>query len=762
MNNNLRDDERFNSKPLYSEYQEADEEEKSIKDYLLLIKKNIITFSIIAVVITAGAVYYALNQVDIYTTTTTLKINKSQGSILRSPLIPEFEDYGSDRLIANEIEILKSNKLRMRIAQSLVDSFYNAGNKDKFYIIRAKDDNGKLINEILPPRNLAAILLNDVTIEQKKGLDIISIETSSPSPEEAALIGNVYANEYKNLNLEVNRNQLTFVKNFLNEQKLEKQKELRQAEDTLKNFQEKGGVIALSEQASALISELSNFEAQKNAAQIELMASDEVLLQYKEELKKQDPGLADYLESVTSEAYITALQQQLAALQINKDMALANKKSKIDISEKIKEYDRKIDELNARLNDKINVIKAGIFASSPAQVKELSQKIIEEEVKNRSLEIKIKGLASVVNKYEERFNKLPKTSIDLARFQRNRESLEKLYTLVEEKYQEALINEQSQPGNVFIVDEAVVPLEPSRPNRKFIILIGLAAGLAAAFGFVYMKDYFDHTVKSPDDIEKRNIGFLGWVPKMANGMLGGSEHSVIISEKHPDSIQSEAFRTIRTRIQFSKVKQDSLKIILVTSPAPQEGKTFVSLNLAHSFAQANKKTIIIDCDLRKPKIHTAFGVNKSPGLTEYLFGSAPLDKVIHKSGDENLYYITSGTIPPNPAEMLVSDEMKNFINDLRSKYDYVVIDSPPIIAVTDSEILSRIVDGTILVVSAESTDKEMMARAAELIQYSDSYFLGTILNNFSYKNGYGKYYRYYYYYSENGTGKGKRKHSTKA
>src|SRR5690606_2276464 len=123
---------------------------------------------------------------------------------------------------------------------------------------------------------------------------------------------------------------LTFVKNFLNEQKQEKQKELRHAEDTLRTFQEKGGVIALSEQASALISELSNFEAQKNAHQIELMASNEVLIQYKEELKRQDPGLADYLESATSEVYITALQNQLAQVQIEKDLALANENTKID------------------------------------------------------------------------------------------------------------------------------------------------------------------------------------------------------------------------------------------------------------------------------------------------------------------------------------------------------------------------------------------------------------------------------------------------
>ena len=294
--------------------------------------------------------------------------------------------------------------------------------------------------------------------------------------------------------------------------------------------------------------------------------------------------MADYLESVTSEAYITALQKQLAELQINKDLALANKNSKIDISDKVKEYDDKINELKSKLGEKINVIKAGIFASSPEEVKELSQKIIEEEVKNRSLRISINGLSSIVAGYEKKFDSLPKTSLQLARFQRNRESLEKLFTLVDEKYQEALINEQSQPGNVLIVDEAILPLEPSKPNRPLIILIGLFGGILIAFGLLYIKDYFDNTIKSPADIEKKKINVLGWVPHIKSFPVNGTNSSALVSVEKPDSVQSESFRSIRTRIQFSKVKQDTLKVILVTSPSPRKGKLLYRL-ISHSHLQ---------------------------------------------------------------------------------------------------------------------------------------------------------------------------------
>ncbi len=205
--------------------------------------------------------------------------------------------------------------------------------------------------------------------------------------------------------------------------------------------------------------------------------------------------------------------------------------------------------------------------------------------------------------------------LDLARFQRNRESLEKLYTLVEEKYQEALINEQSQPGNVLIIDDAREPDSPSKPNRLLIILVGIILGGGLAFGFVFAKNYFDDLVKSPEDIEKKNLNVLTWIPEIegiAENGLKKSEFEFIVALR-PDSIPSEAFRALRTRVQFSRPDKENLKTILITSPAPQEGKTTMAINLAGSFAHANKKTLIVDCDLRKPRLYNIIQRDKNPG-----------------------------------------------------------------------------------------------------------------------------------------------------
>jgi tyrosine-protein kinase Etk/Wzc len=730
----------------FNDYDIENSNQNTFKDYILLIRNNLTPVIIIILISFAIALIYAVTAKNIYKSQTELKVSKPGGDILQSPLMPEFSDFGSDRFIANEIEILKSYNLRERVAKALVDSFNNSKNKKDFSLIFKQQFSGST-NELLTVPKIASSLKNTVSIEQKRGLDIVDISAESRSPTEAALIANIYAKQYRYFNLEINRNQLTFVKNFLDKQRKEKRQELNDAEEILRSYQERGGIIALDQQAQTLIQQLSQFEAQKSAAKIELMASDEVLRQYKEELKRQDPKLAEYLESLTSETYITALQNEISQLQINKDLALAKVEPGIDITAKIKEYDKRIKDLKVKLDEKVKVLKAGILASSPEEVKALSQKIIEEEIKNGSLRTSQTGLADVVKKYEEKFNKLPKTSLDLARFQRNRESLEKLYTLVEERFQEAVINEQSQPGNVLIIDDARVPDAPAKPNRVLIVIVGFILGTGLAFGYVFIKNYFDNTIKTPEDIEKKNVNVLAWIPRIDNLETNDTGKFDFIVATKPDSVPAEAFRSLRTRVQFSRPDKESLKTILVTSSTPQEGKTTVAINLAGSFALSNKKTLIVDCDLRRPRLHQILERNKQPGLIDHLVGEFELDQIIYPAKIKGLSIITSGTIPPNPAEMLDSKQMEKFLAEVRNRFDYIILDAPPIVAVTDAEILAKKVDGSILVVSADTTENDVFERAIQLIKHDYSVLIGSVLNNFNDKPGYGSYYKYHYYYA---------------
>jgi len=719
----------------------------TLKDYIRLIRAHWVPVLLISLSGFLVALVYAINATNIYKSTTSLRISKTTGDVLTSPLMPEFTDWGNDRFIANEIEVMTSYTTREKVASALIDSFYNNPIPELYSEILNTDID--LFETPSSPKSIIN-LSNDlagISIDQKRGLDIVEISAESPSPFEAALIANTYAEEYKMINLDMNRSQMNLLTEFLKEQRKEKQQELNDAEETLKEFQEKGGLIALDKRASTLIDLLAQFEAQKSATQVDLMASNKVLENLRRELESQNPKMADYLKSLSSQTYITAIQDQIVKMEINREVALSKEQGVNHQSALIKDYDRKIAELKQELDKELQVLKAGIFASSPSEVKELTQKIIEQEVNNQALQSSIKELDEIVKSYESRFMKLPKNTLELARLERNSSALEKLYILLEQRYQEALINVQSQPGNVVIIDKARVPKTPSKPNRTLIVLIGLVLGTGLAVAFVFIKNYFDDTVKTPEDIQHKNINVLAWIPRIEGlGVNGKSDFQFIVS-KSPDSIPSEAFKALRTRVVFSRIEKETLKTILVTSAAPKEGKTTISVNLAGSFALTNKKTLLIDCDLRKPQVHHIFNSDRSPGLIDYLFGEVLLDEIIKPTELENLSFITTGTIPPNPAEMLDSEQMRNLLAKFRSEYDIVVVDSPPIIAVTDSEILSNLVDGTLVVVSADSTEIVLMERAVELIKRENTQFLGTVLNNFSYKSGYGSYYKYYYYYS---------------
>ncbi len=232
------------------------------------------------------------------------------------------------------------------------------------------------------------------------------------------------------------------------------------------------------------------------------------------------------------------------------------------------------------------------------------------------------------------------------------------------------------------------------------------------------------------------------------------ESKVLITQRNPKSPISEAFRTLRTNIQFSSIDKE-IKTIVFTSSTPKEGKTTVAANLAASIAMGEKRVLIVDCDLRRPRLHKVYQIPNIEGLTNVLMGEKRLDEVEYRGREESktLSILTSGPLPPNPSELLSSIKMKDFLEDVRSKFDMVILDSPPVGLVTDSAILSTIVDGTILVIEAGKTEVEAAQRAKELLDKVNANIIGTVINKIplnsrgAYKYS---YYQYNSYYGEDG------------
>jgi tyrosine-protein kinase Etk/Wzc len=716
---------------------------KSLKDYFRLIRKNIKTFIIIVLIIFIVSLVYALHAPNVYSSTVTLQLTEEPKNNFQLTT-PNSNSSELDRFISNQIQIINNFATRERVAKALIDSVENSKNKNIFNLLKTKDG----VNGISEPQSIsdvAEMLKSVVSVEQKPQMDIVEITAESSSPQEAALIANTYADQYKKINLEENRKQLSDVRKFLEKQSKEKLAELDSAENALTNFKTKGKIVALDAQSTALINQLSQLNSQRDAVKIDLMSSNQILEQYKEEIRKQNPQLVNYLENLTSQDYIDLLQKQIAELQMNRDMAMLNKASDIDVSNKIKEYDQKINDLKQKLSSKMSEIKTSAFSYSPDQIKDQTQRMMDEEVRNHSLAIKLNELESIINKYNAELGNLPQKSMRYSDYERTVESLVQLYTLIEQKYQQAILNENSQPGNVIIIGEGRVPSYPEKPSRLKIMLIGLVAGLGIAFGYVLIKSYFDNTIKSPDDIEGRDIKLLAWIPqfkKIDNN--NSATNKVIMLEEHQSSAR-EAFKVIRARLQMKSLYNNSEKVILISSAGQGEGKTMVSTNLAYSMAQLKKRTLLIDFDLRIPQIHKIMKTDKAPGITDYLENKVPLNKLVKKERDY-LYYITAGSLIQDSTELFYSKEIGILFKEIRNNFDFIIVDSAPIVPVIDSEILAKYVDGIILVVSADKTDVKLLNKAINIIKVMGTPFLGTILNNFRYKNGYGYYNKYYYNY----------------
>ncbi|APM40306.1 CpsD/CapB family tyrosine-protein kinase [Clostridium kluyveri] len=223
----------------------------------------------------------------------------------------------------------------------------------------------------------------------------------------------------------------------------------------------------------------------------------------------------------------------------------------------------------------------------------------------------------------------------------------------------------------------------------------------------------------------------------------------IVTVKDPKAPISEAYRTLRTNIQFSSFDK-KIQTIMLTSSGPGEGKSTTCSNLAVVMAESGASTILVDCDQRKPRLHKIFFVSNDKGLSDVLVGKVEFEEAVKKTQIENLKLLTSGTIPPNPSELMASKKMENFLESLKDKFDYIIMDTPPVVAVTDAQLLSRYADGCILIAASSQVEREAAIRAKELLLKVNANILGVVLNKLEIKEkGYYGYY-YQYYYGEDG------------
>jgi capsular exopolysaccharide synthesis family protein len=332
------------------------------------------------------------------------------------------------------------------------------------------------------------------------------------------------------------------------------------------------------------------------------------------------------------------------------------------------------------------------------------------------------------------------------------------YSSLLQSYEEVRLAETTSVDSVIVVEPADVPRDPVKPRKYLNTLLASVVGCMLALGIAFLIEYLDDTIKSPSDItEVLGLSSLAIIPRIPGKELADR----LVTVGHSRSPISEAYRALRTNIQFSSPDKP-LRTLLVTSASPSEGKSLTVANLGVVMAQAGQRIVLVDSDLRRPTLHKLFGLSNESGLTNALFSEEPgLDQFLQPAPTvENLRVLTSGPLPPNPSELLGSQRMQELVGRLEAHADVVLFDSPPILPVTDAAILTNLVDGTILVTDAGGTRREMAQHAKQDLDQVGANILGVSLNRISLNGGSGHYYYYYHYYYADG--EQRRRHEKKS
>ncbi len=684
---------------------------------------------------------------------------------------------GEDRTLGNEMLVLRQSlPLAERVAARLINLQRVPGTREPITAIR--DTEGR----ILDSRTVALRLQGMYLQVQPEGRDVdaVRIVATSTSPGEAALIANYFAEEYLNRTRETSRAGYTASREFLERQIGEQGQALEGEEAAMGNFMRREGAVNLDQETQQLVSQLSSLEAERDQTAIELQMARATASSLRAELDGIEPRLSQRIASgvdrelVSANARLAQIEGRLQTIynlnpalqdagEVSPTVADARTRAEVtDLRARAEAARAEVRSLSQRLLQEtfdaggINPGNEG----SLQRLNELRRQLVDATIQASALDAKRNVLAQRIVTYESRLSRVPTQAIELAQRQRARQSTEKLFLGLEEKLQEARVAEQSTLGYAEQVRPALRPSRPFAPNRKRTILLGFLGALGLGLAAAVTRVRLDHRIYIPHDLRETGTPLLGVIPDMTTVIkrdFGGQEYVTIEGQQfdtrltallNPQAAASEAFRSVRTSLHFSR-PDSPVQTIVVTSAMPGEGKSTVASNLAIVLAQTGKRVLLIDADLRKPSIHRKFGRVRDVGLSNLLFGQATLDDPAFATAIDDLTVVPSGLSVPNPAELLGSRAMVSLIEVARTRFEYVVIDTAPVLMASDALLLSPLADGFLAVVRAAQSKDFEFAQMLDQMLTTGAPLIGAVLNGYDprHRLGYGYQYNYLYYNS---------------
>ncbi|MDY6786694.1 MAG: polysaccharide biosynthesis tyrosine autokinase [candidate division WOR-3 bacterium] len=644
-------------------------------------------------------------------------------------------------IINNHIEMLKSRSLLERV----VEEIESDKTPDSLNMKRADISRGAKMSRIRANMSIVPV----------KDTDILTVSYRSQYPFDAYYITGVIARQYYQLNLSMTRGELSEVRMFLEQQTQKVEEELRQTEEKLMQYKEETGIIALSEETGALVNTISKFQEQYQAARIEVNTLEKRLSVLNSNLNEAQKALAEGIVN-TSSPLTSKLIESVAMLEADKAQYIAQGYE--TSHPKIVEIDKKIENLKNQLKEeskKFIVSEGGNYAGLFSQ--EMISKIIDLRTEVETKKELLSTLGQVINSYEKKLDNIPVKELDLARLERDKRVSEELYLLLKNQYEEYRIAEAGKLGSVRIIDEPVMSRTPILPKTKRNLVLGFFLALIVAGAVVFLKEYFDDSIKKIEDLEKiAKVKVIQSIPriKVKNGDSQASEQERyrrhLVDDMPEGSAVVESYKMLGTDIKY--LTQGKVKSITVSSSVKGEGKSTTVLNLGITLGKLDRSVLIVDTDLRRPVLEKTLGINeKSEGLTQLLRlqaqnGEVDISEYVQKTRYDNVSFLSHGEITMNSTNLLQSPRMEKLIKMLQKNYDYVIYDTPPVLSVADSRVIAKNTDGLLWVVQHKKAKRHDIMNAKKLFDGMELNIIGIVVNNVDPRGVYGSYY--YSYYSQ--------------
>ncbi len=686
-----------------------------LRDYLNILRRRrwvLISFFFITVTTITLATFI---QKPVYKATTTVIVELNSPDVLPEAdsmtLGGESEYYLYKDYLETQREIIRSRRIAHNVVKNL-----NIANTEEFkkQFKKAKDP--------------IQVFLKKLKVKPIRDARILKIDFYARDPKLASRIANEFAEIYVDSNLTLRINLSKQAQDWLKDEVRSQKKKVTNAEMKLQAYKEKNNIFSIENQQEMINDALTRLNADYLDAQKRKIQSE---TRY-ESLISQKDGMS--LENLPAHLVSNENLQRLKEDYLTQRALLAEYK---------KVYKHKHPKM-IRLLENINHLKV----------------LIDDEIKTeynnalREKETEYENALEEENKLKASLAEQRKDALDFERkiinynaLERELETNERILDIVLNRLKETSITSHMQTNNARIQDIAEVPRKPIKPRKTLNIALSIILGLVGGVTMAFFRDYMDSSLKNPSEVAfSLQLPILGSVPKVLRDGKNIKQKEDIdrVVEKDSHSLASEAYRTIRTNLLFSINHSSGTKSIVITSSIPKEGKTLTAVNLATMIANSGEKVLLVDADMRKPRVHTIFNDNNEAGLSQFLLGEKDFDNISKASHINNLHIVTAGKITGKSAELISSENMKLFLKIASSKFSKIIFDAPPVGLVTDAQILSSLCSGVVLIADGDRATKPLLSNSKELLQKVDANIIGVIVNNISFTKDYYSYPQYYY------------------